>query len=77
MDHLKLDIINDLPGPWIHLFAPFNKEYNGRDPVNIAYMEMDYDAKEYVPYSGPLPESDEYKTAAEAFKGCLSDRASQ
>ena len=59
-DHLKIDIIDGKPGPWTHLFSPFNKECNGRDPVDILATNMDYNAKEFIPYSGPLPESDEY-----------------
>ncbi len=35
LDHLKIDIIDDKPGPWLHLYAPFNKECNGRDPVDV------------------------------------------
>jgi hypothetical protein len=59
-DHLKIDIINGKPGPWIHLYAPFNKECNGCDPVNILWIQMDYNEPVYVPYTGPLPDSEEY-----------------
>jgi hypothetical protein len=63
MDHLKIDIIDGKPGPWLHLYCPFNKECNGRDPVDTLGLGMDYDAKEFEPYTGPLPDSDEYKAA--------------
>ena len=71
-DHIKLDIIDGCPGPWIHLFAPFNKECNGRDPVNMLSLGHDLSIKEWEPYRGPLPESDEYKAAVARYEGCLS-----
>ena len=68
-DHLKIDIINGEPGPWTHLFSPFNKECNGRDPVDIIFADMDYDAEIFIPYTGPLPNSEEYKAKAMSFSG--------
>src|SRR4029077_3212709 len=65
-DHFKLDIIDGKPGPWLHLFAPFKKECNGRDPVDILWIIQfgnDADAAEFIPYDGPLPDSDAYKAA--------------
>ncbi len=59
LDHLKIDIIGGLHGPWAHLFCPFNKECI--DPSIAAFM----------PYTGPLPDSDEYKAAAARFEGAL------
>jgi hypothetical protein len=35
LDHLKIDIVDGKPGPWLHLWCPFNKECNGRDPVDV------------------------------------------
>lgn len=75
MDHLKIDIIDGKPGPWTHLYSPFNKECNGRDPVDMLFTQVDYDAVEVVPYTGPLPDSEEYKAAAAQFDGCLSRNA--
>ncbi len=74
MDHLKIDIINGTPGPWTHLFAPFNKECNGRDPVDILFCNMDYETKMFVSYEGPLPDSPEYQNAVTVYNGCLQDR---
>ncbi len=75
LDHLKIDIVEGKPGPWLHLFAPFNKECSGRDPVNFLWimgpMKTDVNTPEFVVYEGPLPESDEYKAAQAAFDGCL------
>ena len=68
-DHLKLDIIDGRPGPWTHLFGPFNKECNGRDPVDILCLSMDYEKREWVRYVGPLSGSDEYKAAQSRFDG--------
>lgn len=73
-DHLKLDIIGGRPGPWTHLWCPFNKECNGRDPVDILCISLDYDERCYVPHTGPTPDSDEYKAEVAAYDGCLSSR---
>jgi hypothetical protein len=65
-DHFKIDIIDGKPGPWLHLFAPFNEECNGRDPVDILWIASGAetgDVEEFVAYTGPLPDSDEYKAA--------------
>ena len=75
MDHLKIDIINGRAGPWLHLYCPFNNECNGRDPVDTLGLGMDYDAKEFEPYTGPLPDSVEYKAEQAAFEGCLRSNA--
>lgn len=72
-DHLKIDIIDAKPGPWINLFSPFNKECNRRDPVSIVIFFFDCDEEAYLPYEGPLPNSDEYKAKAAAFEGCLDE----
>lgn len=63
MDHLKMDIISGAPGPWLHLYCPANKEISGRDPVDMLGIYQDYDLAEFVPYTGPLPDSEEYKSA--------------
>jgi hypothetical protein len=70
-DHLKIDIIDGKPGLWTHLFAPFNRECNGRDPVSIICTQMDYGAAEWEPYTGPISGSDEYKAAQACYDGCL------
>ena len=67
-DHLKIDILDGKPGPWLHLYSPFNEECNGRDPVNICVIEFDIREKCWLPYMGPLPESDEYKSKKVHFK---------
>lgn len=75
MDHLKIDIIKGMAGPWLHLYCPFNKECNGRDPVDTLGLGMDYDAEEFEPYTGPLPDSDEYKAAQASFDGVMRSNA--
>ncbi len=73
MDHIKIDILSGgVPGPWIHLYAPFNKECNGRDPVDVLCTMVDYNKAEFVPYDGPLPDSDEYRDAVAKYDGVLS-----
>jgi hypothetical protein len=73
LDHLKIDIIDGELGPWLHVFAPFNKECNGRDPVDILIIQMDLDKPEYEIYDGPLPDSDEYKAAVAEFEGAMEN----
>ena len=73
LDHLKLDLFDGHMGPWIHLYAPFNKECNGRDPVDILALtqQASFDSPEFEIYSGPLPDSEEYRSAAAKFDGVL------
>lgn len=71
MDHLKIDIINGQAGPWTHLYSPFNKKCNGRDPIEIPAFSMDYESAEFTPYEGPTPDSQEYKMEEAEFEGCL------
>lgn len=63
--HLKIDIIDGQPGPWVHLFDPFNYECNGRDPVDVLWVACNPTpspaAKIFEAYLGPLPDSDEYR----------------
>lgn len=74
LDHLKLDLIGEnRHGPWVHLFSPFNQECNGRDPVDLLCIQIDCAERAYVPYTGPLPDSEEYKADQERFRGALSD----
>ncbi len=66
-DHLNIDIINDEPGPWAHLYSPSNTSINGRDPVDILCMvginglHVDPNEEAYEPHTGPTHESREYK----------------
>lgn len=73
LDHIQIDILDGKPGPWVHLWAPFNTECNGCDPVNIICIDFDYDLVCLQRYFGPLPDSEEYRTAVASFAGCLSD----
>lgn len=74
-DHVKIDIIDGQLGPWIHLFCPNNKLFNGTDPVNLPSMNgrFGFDDKDYVPYDGPLPDSDEYRAASEKIEAYMDD----
>lgn len=77
MDHLKIDLIDGKMGPWLHLYAPFNLECNKRDPVNLLAFDhqASFDSPEFEIYTGPLPNSEEYKAAVEGFRGCLEEKA--
>jgi len=72
-DHLKIDIFDGAHGPWFHLYAPFNKECNGRDPVDFLCLGADTDAQEWEPYEGPLPDSAEYKAACAKYDGVMKN----
>jgi len=71
-DHIKLDIIDGKPGPWLHLFCPFNKRANKRDPIDILWIVppaiYDANTEMFVPYTGPLPDSQEYKAEVAKFE---------
>jgi hypothetical protein len=71
LDHLKIDIVDGEPGPWLHLWAPFNKECNGRDPVDVYAHQWNLGIREFELYDGPLPDSEAYKKAVERFEGVL------
>jgi len=71
-DHLKIDIIDGKPGLWLHLFSPFNKECNGRDPVDFIATSGNLNAREFEPYRGPTPDSEVYKGKVAVYDGCLS-----
>lgn len=73
-----LDQLHIGPGIWTHLYCPFNKECNGRDPVDMLKFQIgDLDAKEWLPHTGSLPDSEEYKAAVAVFDGCLSNERKQ
>lgn len=80
MDHIKLDIVDGKPGPWIHLWCPFNKECNGRDPVSQLSIMHPWkeclDTPEWEVYRGQLPGSEKYKARAAAFAGVLNETPS-
>lgn len=71
--HLKIDISDGRPGPWLHLYDPFNKKCNGRDPVDFLGIHQDYKAKEFLPYAGPTADSDDYKKAVAQYAGLEMD----
>lgn len=73
LDHLKIDIIDGQPGPWLHLWCPFNRECNGRDPVDVFAYQWDLSLPEFEPYDGPLPSSEQYQKEAARFDGVLRE----
>ena len=72
LDQIKIDVIDGNLGPWIKLYAPFNLECNGKDPMIIIAFEMDCNKREWEEYTGPLPDSEEYKQDQGSYKGRLS-----
>lgn len=71
LDHLKIDIVHARLGPWAHLYAPANLDCNGCDPFDICLLIVP-DECEWVPYAGPLPDSDEYRAAQARYAGVFS-----
>lgn len=72
LDHIKIDIFDKHLGPWIHLYAPFNLECNGKDPMPILSFSMDCNKQEWEEYTGALPDSEEYRKDQDSYKGVLS-----
>lgn len=77
LDHLKIDIFDGRPGPWVHLFAVDNSWINERDPVDILcfaseekinVLQVDPREKGWEPYTGPTADSEEYKAESAARK---------
>jgi hypothetical protein len=70
-DHFKIDIFTDgerkWAGLWVHLWCPHNMSTHGRDPYDLLILEHDVTTREYEAYTGPLPDSEEYKAAVAAF----------
>jgi len=76
MDHIKMDTQTGKVPLSIYLYSPFNQECNGRDPVEIflggGALGYDPNEKAWMPYKGPLPDSEEYRAARDEYKGSLS-----
>lgn len=69
-DHIKIDIIDGKPGPWLHLWCPINMMMSSRDPVDMLSFGRaagDLNEKCFVPYTEALPGSDDYKAAVERY----------
>lgn len=72
MDHVEITIIDGEPGPWAKLHSPANMMCNNRDPVELSTLglgplPLDVRGQGFVPYEGPLPDSEEYKAEAARF----------
>lgn len=67
MDHIKIDLVKGILGPWVHLWCPFNTECNKRDPVDMLLWQVGLDDAEWLPYTGPLEDSAEYKAEVAAI----------
>ena len=70
-DHFKIDIIDGKPGPWLHLYAPFNQICSGHDPVDFIWatgaLKTDINAVALEPYTGPLPDLSAYQDAVTTY----------
>lgn len=77
LDHIKIDIVEGEIGPWLHLYAPFNRVCSKRDPVTFMWaigpLKTDITVPNVVPYEGELPESDTYQNAVKEFERFHSD----
>lgn len=69
-DHLEIAIVDGAPGPWLKLWSPLNEGVGvGRDPVSILGVTggVNFDEQVYLPYTGPEPNSEEYRALAKKF----------
>jgi len=81
MDHIEIRYNTPLTDSGIPLFGwfygPFNKECNGRDKLEVCLLSSPIipgiDDKEWVEYTGVLPDSREYISERVLYEGCLSD----
>ncbi|MGI9485458.1 MAG: hypothetical protein ACR2RF_06160 [Geminicoccaceae bacterium] len=58
-DYLKIDIVEDKPGPWLHLYSPINEPIcKQKNPQDILWIleggAEQADAKEFVRYEGKI-----------------------
>jgi hypothetical protein len=67
LSHLRIDILDGKPGPWVHLYDPMNVAINKKDPVDILFLSMDYNSKDWLEYTGPVSGSAEYDAALESM----------
>lgn len=65
-DHIQIDIVKGELGVWVHLYCPSNLAINKRDPVDILTIEGLTNC-DFVPYTGPLSDSEEYLAEAKIF----------
>ena len=48
-----------------------------RDPVDVLCVNQDYNSADWVPYTGPVADSDEYRAAQARYAGCLRPTETQ
>jgi len=51
-DYVKIDIIEGMAGPWMHLYSVLNEEINGKNPVDVLCIEG-RDDKYWLPWAAP------------------------
>ncbi len=73
-DHVEITALNGVLGIWVRMWAPFNEECNGQDPVPVITLRMNPDNLDWLPYQGKLPDSPEYLAERASFKGCLKEK---
>lgn len=66
MDHVQISIVDGKPAPWLRLYSPMNMRIFDRDPVELlaTLNDTSFDVRNMLPYTGPLPESEEYRAAS-------------
>jgi hypothetical protein len=75
LDHLQIHIHEGSMGPWIKLWSPYNPHCNGRDPVQFLCIEVvELEVKCFEPYTGALPDSDEYRAAIAKYDDLLQGK---
>lgn len=69
-DHILIGIIEGKAASWVNLYSPLNNCIHGSDPLPICASMggMSYDEQGWLPYTGLLPDSEEYKKEAESYR---------
>lgn len=76
-DHIEITLLKEHSyGPWVKLYCPANQALNGRDPVELIITDFSMNAEEWEPYTGPRPESEEYKEKAKSHANLQSSSGS-
>ena len=73
MDHILITIFEDEPGPWLKLYAPYNLAIDGEHPVTLLITAFSIEEQDWERYTGPLPDSDEYREMAESMAVSMAE----
>lgn len=74
LDHFELTIIDGKPGAWVRMWAPVNAMFGDEKPdgfqinaLGVGTPSVSPTKPLFLPYTGPLPDSDEYRAEVARF----------